>query len=143
MDIDGVSLSKVLKGDNKPVHDHLFLELGYARGVVTKDSKYIAVRYDGKTEQKIKKGIAFDGWEERKLEFPYYVRNQHLGYHSGIYNKDYFDKDQLYDLNNDPDEKNNICNSNTEEVEKMKRLLVEYLRSFPGRPYGEMVRSSN
>jgi len=143
VDIDGVSLSKVLKGNKKPVHDHLFLELGYARGVVTKDSKYIAVRYDEKTEHKIKKGIKFDGWEGRKLEFPYYVRNQHLGYHSGIYNKNYFDKDQLYDLNNDPDEKNNIYNSNTEKAEEMKTLLVEYLRSFPGRPYGEMVRSSN
>ena len=29
MEIDGVSLSKVLRGNPKPVHDHLFLELGY------------------------------------------------------------------------------------------------------------------
>ncbi|MBW1804028.1 MAG: sulfatase-like hydrolase/transferase [Deltaproteobacteria bacterium] len=143
MEIDGVSLSKVLKGDKKPLHDHLFFEMGYARGVMTKDSKYIAVRYDEKTNRKIEKGFKFDGWQGRKLEFPYYVRNQHLGYHSGIYNENYFDKDQLYDLNNDPDEKNNISNSNTEKTEEMKKLLVEYLRSFPGRPYGEMVRSSN
>ena len=143
MEIDGVSLSKVLKGDKKPVHDHLFFELGYARGVVTKDLKYIAVRYDEKTEQKIKKEITFDGWEGRKLEFPYYVRNQHLGYHSGIYNKNYFDKDQLYDLKNDPDEKYNIYNFNTEKTGEMKKLLAENLRSFPGRPYGEMTRSSN
>lgn len=142
MEIDGVSLSKVLKGDKKPVHDHLFFELGYARGVVTKDSKYIAIRYDEKTEQKIKKGNTFDGWEGRKLEFPYYVRNQHLGYHSGIYNKNYFDKDQLYDLENDPDEKNNIYNSNTEKTVKMKKLLAKYLNSFPERPYGEMTKPS-
>jgi len=143
MEIDGISLSKVLKGDTKPVHDYLFFELGYARGVMTKDSKYIAVRYDQKTEQKIAKGIKFNGWEGRKLDFPYYVRNQHLGYHSGIYNENYFDKDQLYDLKNDPDEKNNIYDSNTGKAEEMKQKLVEYLRSFPARPYGEMVRSSN
>ncbi|MCK5175612.1 MAG: sulfatase-like hydrolase/transferase, partial [Planctomycetes bacterium] len=143
MEIDGVSLSKVLKGDKKPVHDHLFFELGYARGVVTKDSKYIAVRYDEKTMQKIKKGVTFDGWEGRKLEFPYYVRNQHLGYHSGIYNKNYFDKDQLYDLKKDPDEKNNIYDSNPKEAAKLKKLLTEDLRSFPERPYGEMTEPSS
>ncbi|MCK5564704.1 MAG: sulfatase-like hydrolase/transferase [Planctomycetes bacterium] len=143
MEIDGVSLSKVLKGDKKPIHDHLFFELGYARGVVTKDSKYIAVRYDEKTMQKIKKGVTFDGWEGRKLEFPYYVRNQHLGYHSGIYNKNYFDKDQLYDLKKDPDEKNNIYDSNPKEAAKLKKLLTEDLRSFPERPYGEMTEPSS
>jgi len=30
-----------------------------------------------KTEQKIAKEIKLDGWEGRKLDFPYYVRNQH------------------------------------------------------------------
>ena len=35
-------------------------------------------------------------------------------------------------------EKNNIYNSNNEKTEEMKKLLAEYLRSFPARPYGEM-----
>ena len=137
MEIDGVSLVNVLQRDPKPVHDHLFFEIGYARGVMTKDSKYIAVRYDETSEQKIAKGIQFDGWEGRKLDLPYYVRNQHLGYHAGIYNKNYFDKDQLYDLHDDPDEKDNIFDSHPEKSEAMKKILAEYLRSFPGRPYGE------
>lgn len=140
MDIDGVSLTKVLKGDNKPVRDHLFFELGYARAVMTKDWKYIAVRYDDQTNRKIDKGHKFDGWEGRKLELPYYVRNQHLGYHSGIYNDNYFDKDQLYDLKNDPNEKKNICNSDTKNTDAMKKLLAKYLRSFSQRPYGEFLK---
>lgn len=143
MDIEGVSLAGVLKGDKKPVHDYLFLELGYARGVVTKDAKYIAVRYDEKTKKRIRRGIKFDGWQGRKLEFPYYVRNQHLGYHSGIYNKNYFDKDQLYDLNNDPDEKNNICTASPDKSIQMKKLLSKTLRTFPGRPYGEFTEAQN
>jgi arylsulfatase A-like enzyme len=143
MEIDGVSLVNVLEGDQTPVHDHLFFEMGYFRGVVTKDLKYMALRYDEKTEKKIEKGGLFDGWEERKLKFPYHVRNQHLGYHAGIYNKNIFDKDQLYDLKIDPDEKNNIYDSNPKKAAEMKKLLVEDLRSFPGRPYGEMVGPSN
>lgn len=143
MEIDGLSLSKVLKGDKKPVRDHLFFEMGYFRGVVTKDWKYMALRYDEKTEKKIEKGGTFDGWEGRKLKLPYHVRNQHLGYHAGIYNKNIFDKDQLYDLKKDPDEKNNIYDSNPKEAAEMKKLLAEDLRSFPERPYGEMVRFSN
>lgn len=140
MDIDGVSLKKVLKGSTRPVRDHLFFEMGYARGVMTKNWKYIAVRYDDKTNRKIEKGHKFDGWEGRKLDLPYYVRNQHLGYHSGIYNKNYFDSDQLYDLKNDPREKKNIHKSNSEKSKEMKRILAEYLRTFPQRPFGEFTK---
>lgn len=34
--MDGVSFRKVLRGSQKPVHDYLFFELGYALGVNTK-----------------------------------------------------------------------------------------------------------
>lgn len=141
MEIDGVSLANVLKGSSKPVHDHLFFELGYARGVMTKDFKYIAVRYDEKTNQEIKKGHKFDGWKGRKLDLPYYVRNNHLGYHSAIYHKNYFDSDQLYDIKKDPWEKNNIYDANPEKATIMRRFLAQYLGSFPNRPYGEMTSS--
>jgi len=43
MEIDGLSLSKALKGDKKPVHGHLFFEMGYTRGVANKDWKCITV----------------------------------------------------------------------------------------------------
>ena len=42
--MDGVSLREVLEGDRTAVHDHLFFEIGFARGVMTKDWKYITVR---------------------------------------------------------------------------------------------------
>ncbi len=138
--MDGVSLKKVLKGNNKPVHDYLFFELGYARGVMTKDWKYITVRYDEKAKNKIDKGVIFQGWEGHDHKLPYYTRNGHLGYHASKLNPLYFDKNQLFDLNNDPKEKKNIAESNLEKSEEMKKLLIKSLQSFPDRPYGELVK---
>jgi arylsulfatase A-like enzyme len=143
MEIDGTSLKNTLEGSNEPVHDHLFFEIGFARGVMTKNWKYIAVRYDEKTNRKIEKRQKFDGWEGRKLDLPYYVRNQHLGYHAGIYNKNYFDRNQLYNLKNDPLEKSNVFNSEAEKAEEMKNFLSRYLNSMTGRPFGEFTNTFN
>jgi arylsulfatase A-like enzyme len=140
MELDGVSLKRVLEGDKKPVHEHLFFEIGYARGVMTKDWKYIAVRYDDPVYRRIERGLPFDGWEGRKLDLPYYVRNQHLGYHATLHNPNYFDQDQLYDLNSDPNEKNNLFDVCPDKAEKMKAVLGRYLRSFSGQPFGEFTQ---
>lgn len=139
MGIDGVSLKKVLLGNREPVHDHLFFELGYARGIMTKNWKYIAVRYDEKTQKLIEKGHQFDGWQGRKLALPYYVRNQHLGYHSGIYHPHYFEQDQLFDLRNDPEEKENVFTSRRQKAAEMKQILSRKLKTFPKRPFGELT----
>ena len=59
--LDGVSLKNTLKGSNTPVHNYLFFETGLARGVMTKDWKYITVRYDAKSEKQVSKGVIFEG----------------------------------------------------------------------------------
>ena len=46
-ELDGVSLKETLNGNQKPVHDHLFLELGFARGVMTKNLKSFPGRLYG------------------------------------------------------------------------------------------------
>ena len=43
--VDGISLVPVINGSSAAVRDDVFCEIGYARGVRTKDRKYIAVRY--------------------------------------------------------------------------------------------------
>ena len=139
MEIDGTSLKNVLKGHQEPVHDHLFFEIGFARGVMTKDWKYIAVRYDEQTNRRIEKGQKFDGWEGRNLDVPYYVRNQHLGYHAGLYHENYFDRDQLYNLKDDPLEKDNLFTSEPEKTAEMKNILARDLRLFSQRPFGELT----
>lgn len=136
---DGVSLKEVLSGSIKPVHDYLYFELGYARAVATKEWKYISVRYDPEKEQKIQKGEMFNGFQDRKTPLPYYTRNSHLGYHSSRHNPLYFQRDQLFDLVNDSNEKTNLYSENHKEVKKLKSLLTKTLKSFPNRPYGEFV----
>ncbi len=137
--LDGVSLKETLQGNQQHVHDYLFFELGFARGVMTKDWKYITVRYDEKSKQQIKEGKVFTGWNGHEYKRPYYIRNTHLGYYAALLNEHYFDSNQLFDLKNDPKEHENIAKNNPEKVKEMKEKLVKSLRSFPGRPYGDIL----
>ncbi|PQB07708.1 hypothetical protein BST83_11475 [Polaribacter filamentus] len=137
--VDGVSLKKVFQGNKKAVHDYLYFELGYARGIRTKDWKYITLRYDEKAQKQIDNGVIFKGWNGHVHALPYYTRNSHLGYHAAKLNPFYFDANQLFDLRNDPDETINIFDLNSKKAEAMKKLLIKSLKSFPNRPYGEFV----
>ena len=137
--LDGVSLKKVLKGNKKPVHDYLFFEMGYARSVMTKDWKYISVRYDKQKQNRINKGLTFKGWKGAELQYPYYTRNGHLGNIASKSSAFYFDADQVFDLVKDPRETKNIFKDNREKAEELKILLTKSLKSFPNRPYAEFV----
>jgi arylsulfatase A-like enzyme len=139
-ELDGVSLKETLKGKQKPVHDYLFFELGFARGVMTKDWKYITVRYDEKAEKQIADGVVLTGWNGHKYKQPYYIRNSHLGYHAALLNEHYFERNQLYDMKNDAVENNNIIESNPGKAGELKKMLIKSLESFPDRPYGELVK---
>jgi arylsulfatase A-like enzyme len=139
MELDGVSLKGVLQGNEEPLHDYLFFELGYARAIATKEWKYITVRYDQETERKINEGASFNGWEGRRLNQPYYVRNSHLGYHATLFHPNYFSRDQLYNLVNDPEEKINVFDVNHEKLHELRGLLIQSLKTFENRPYGEFV----
>ncbi len=135
--LDGVSLQPALTGASDALHDHLYFEIGFARGVMTKDWKYITVRYDEKAQSQIDEGVTFTGWNGHTFKKPYYIRNSHLGYHSVLLNPNYFDADQLYDLRTDPREKNNVFEQHPDKSEEMQNKLKDMLASFPNRPYGE------
>jgi len=137
--IDGVSLKDILKGGKNPVHDQLYFELGYARGVMTKNWKYITVRYDEETEMQIAAGIKFPGYQGELLDVPYYTRNKDLGYHAAAKNPLYFQRNQLFDLVNDPHELVNLYDSKPDTALFMRKKLQERLKSFPERPYGELT----
>ena len=137
--LDGVSLKKVLRGNKKPVHDYLFFELGYARSVMTKDWKYISVRYDDKKQNRINKGFTFKGWKGKELQYPYYTRNGHLGNIASKSSAFYFDADQIFNLIDDPRETENIFKNNKEKAAELKLLLTKSLETFPNRPYAEFV----
>jgi arylsulfatase A-like enzyme len=139
-ELDGVSFKETLNGNTKPVHDYLFFEIGFARGVMTRDWKYITIRYDEKTEKQIAEGHVWTGWNKHKYTQPYYIRNSHLGYHAAKLNEHYFERDQLYNLKKDPKEDKNVFESNSKKAEQMKKLLAEKLKTFTDRPYGELVK---
>lgn len=141
--VDGVSLKKVLAGHTSPVHEHLFFEIGFARGVMTKDWKYIAVRYDEKSSKEMEQGTVYTGWNGHTYTRPYYIRNSHLGYHAALLNPNYFQSDQLYNLQNDPREEDNIFEENPEKATELREILREYLLMFPGRPYGDLTDCFN
>ena len=49
-------------------------------------------------------------------------------------------KDQLYRIDKDPEESNNLFKSNPEVAEKMKKVLSLQLLEF-NRPFGEFVKT--
>jgi arylsulfatase A-like enzyme len=140
--LDGLSLVPVLKGKNSgPLREETFHEIGYARAVKTLKWKYIAVRYPEHIQRRIDAGEkfpAFAGAPPNRL--PYLVANSHLGYHSSRYNPNYFQSDQLYDLENDPREKNNVIDKHPKVVSDLKQRLKKHLSTFANRPFGEFTR---
>jgi arylsulfatase A-like enzyme len=138
--MDGSSLKQVLRGSKEAVHTHLFFELGFARGVATRDWKYIAVRYDERTQKEVDAGKVYTGWNNHQHKLPYYIRNSHLGYHAALLNPHYFEQDQLYHLTSDPEENINLFEKNPEKAREMKALLLQDLESFPNRPFGEFIQ---
>lgn len=140
--IDGVSLAPVFKDTEAgPLREESFHEIGYARAVKTKKWKYIAIRYPQAVQTRIDAGEKFPAFAGAPPNpFPYLVANSHLGYHSSRYNPNYFQSDQLYDLENDPREKHNLIDRHPEVVADLKRRLKKHLSTFPQRPFGELNR---
>lgn len=136
-EMDGLSIKPYIYGEKKSLRDNLYFEIGFSRAVVTKDWKYIAVRYDEQTTAKIERGGKFKGFKGVTIDKPYLVRNAHLGSHAVMYHPFYFDKNQLFDLRKDPFEKNNIFSKESKKGEEMKSILSKYLAGFENRPFGE------
>jgi len=133
--MDGKSIRPILENPRVKVHDHLYFELGYARAVRTEKWKYIAIRYPADVFEKIETSPL------KKLP-------DYLAYQGGAKNASrnmarrphYLEPDQLYDLETDPLEMNNLA-KNPEfrnQLEKMRTLLASELEK-QGRPFGEFV----
>ena len=142
--IDGLSLVPVLNGSNAPLRDEVFCEIGYARGVRTKDSKYIAVRYPQSVYNKIANGDLWPNFFTKQLTEPrpYYTNNSSLGANVEKSNPTYFDDDQVYDLVADPQEEQNIYKTSPGKAHDLKKRLAEYLESIPDRPFRHFNDSS-
>jgi len=138
MHMDGVSLKPVLLGSSKPVQEAIFLQLGYACAVKTDTMKYIAVRYPKEIEEKISRGENFKGFGKETLKQPYLMLHAELCSWAASSNPHYFERDQLYDLVHDPEEKVNLFTQKPEAAKKMQALLAQEIKKhIPHRPFGE------
>lgn len=140
---DGKSLKEVITNNSKvPVHDHLFFELGYSRAIRTKDWKYVTVRYPDAINTKIENGETFNGINGTQVPLPYYIPNVSLGGLAAAQYPLYHEKDQLFDLKNDPYETNNLFNTQPQKATELRNILRTELLSFPNRPYQEFTDTS-
>jgi arylsulfatase A-like enzyme len=137
--MDGITLAPVLRGQvSGPLRQETFHEIGFARAVKTAKWKYIAVRYPQDMRRRIEAGEKFPAFGDAPSHpLPYLVANNHLGYFSSLYNPNYFQADQLYDLERDPQEKNNLFAEKPEIVSDLQARLKKHLATFPNRPFGE------
>ena len=150
---DGKSFKTALEGKKFEGRTSMYHELGYARAVVKDGFKYYAVRYpkwatEFTLEQRkdtLEKYSKFrESFGEHAIskdpKAPYGQLEMVPGgggaEHNAYLNHPHFSApDQLYDLINDPEEKNNLIND-AKYAAKLKMLKAElrgYINSLPGK----------
>ncbi|NND09158.1 MAG: sulfatase-like hydrolase/transferase [Saprospiraceae bacterium] len=156
---DGHSFKSVLDGESMPQNKSLFFELGYSRAVIKGKYKYLAVRYpdyaNNMTPKRRKEVLnAYNETREfRNMKivnrdpakpfshFSAIPGGQSAEYESYGKKPAYFDPDQLYDLEEDPNEMVNLANDPEyqEVLTGMKKEMQSYLKDLPG-TFGELKR---
>lgn len=115
---DGRNMLEVLKQPNTLLRDYIYIESGFTRGITDGTYKYIAFRYPQSIIEDMKSG---------KLEYAPNHVNMHMQQQAHIAMDNYpayFDHDQLYDLEKDPYEQENVY-GNPEYRKEQKRLVSE------------------
>lgn len=149
---DGRSFLPLLTGgaDARDAREGLLLEVGYARAVVAGDWKYIALRYPETLAEKIDAAepntYSWDGvarrvrqatrWDaEGAVQTPYGAHKDFPGY---------FDRDQLYDLREDPYEQKNLAEDpeHAEKLAEMRALMTTLSADLP-HAFGEFAQGGD
>jgi arylsulfatase A-like enzyme len=147
---DGVSFADLLLEPDRP-HDrrkHIYLECSNIRGIVTQRWKYIANRVTDDVMSRIeaderearatgRKRLV--GWDGRKNPHKHAEQEGIRYFASGEF-PDYFDPDQLYDLEADPWEQQNLASDprHAETLAGLKETLREELARLP-HSFGEFT----
>lgn len=133
MKIDGLSLMPLVTQPQTKWRDTLFLEIGHTRAICTKRWKYIALRYPAEMQRKIANKTL--GRPAYHMDVSLNLQETALKRHPG-----YWDADQLYDLQADPEERVNLVKDPqyAQTVAELRGLLKGWLVGFD-RPFGESV----
>ncbi len=127
--MDGNSFMPVLRGSDEEIHDHLYFELGATRAVLKDGWKYLAFRLPQSLPANPPKPYTHlaDRPGGRGSESP-----------AINFYPNYYDKDQLYDIRNDPLERVNFCQDDAQKVRltRMREILRSDLINVPG-PFAE------
>jgi arylsulfatase A-like enzyme len=152
-DFDGHSFKEVLDGKSVQPEKSLYFELGFGRAVIKGKYKYYALRYP---EYAVhwsdeERATALKSYNDRRISRNRNIVNEdpskpfsHIMLLPGggdaehrSYGKKpgYFDLDQLYDLEEDPDEMSNLANDPeyANVLSDMKNELQKFLDDLPGK----------
>jgi len=134
--IDGISIAPLFANPETPVREYVYSEMGPARSIKTKNWSYIALRY---TTDQIASIRSADNRAIKKLQ------GLSGGVSRGREKPNAFDYDQLYNLQKDPLEQNNLAHrpEYRKVLDRMKDLLIAELKRFGNRPYGEFIPGGN
>jgi len=140
MATDGRSFLRQMLGAGASDRD-LLLEMGYARAVISGDWKYIAVRFPDDVIEKTKEAdrsfLAIDGkvWKDPHTGEPKIPQGGHRSFPA------YHDRDQLFNLKDDPYEQKNLAAdaAHEEKLAEMKQRLRALLAPLD-RPFGEFKK---
>ncbi len=152
IDFDGRSFRPILEAKTDRIHDSLYFEMGYTRGVLKGRWKYIALRYPehARNMSAAKRQVTLEKHNAKQRERGKKVRCtdpsapfSHISLIPGGGDAEaastgkyagYYDADQLYDLSSDPGEQKNLANDpkHAEILDGMKRELKKYLDQLPG-----------
>ena len=123
-EIDGKSIWKQMSGkSNEQVHDDLYFEFGYSRGILHDKWKYIALRYPDEITSKMKNGKISQAVSLRGAVTDEPCFDRYPGY---------FETDQLYNLETDPEEQNNLAYDPqySAQMNLMQDRLWDILQTF-------------
>ena len=155
---DGKSFADVLLGKDKGGdRGSLYFELGYVRGVLKGKWKYIALRYPKSalemTREERQRALDQFNAEQKRKGRPIYTQDpmekfshvmlvpgggdaEHMS--MGRYPA-FYEADQLYNIEEDPDEQNNLAGDHgyQDKLNEMKDELKKHLDDLPG-SFGEL-----
>lgn len=134
--MDGVSITPLFKNPKANVRDYVYAEMGASRAIRTKDWSYMALRF---TKDQVKE------MRERGRLLEKTLTGLSGGISRGRDNPESMNYDQLYNIASNPEETKNLA-SHPEfggKLEEMKKLLVQELKRFPDRPFGEFIPGGN